>query len=107
MNREGSVDRCPFSQAALPPPADGYGESDCPRCHAQLWHLCLKAGPMFYVRRAGETIYDLMASLAVSRPRFVAEELESCFRDANESDVIELLRELEESGVLPNHVERI
>src|SRR5947208_10291664 len=97
MKRDGSINHCPVCRATLPAPPSNYGETHCPRCDSQLWHLGLPSGPAFFVRRAGERIYDLMASLADSRDGFTAEHLEAILSDADPLDVVELLTELEDS----------
>jgi hypothetical protein len=48
------------------------------------------------MRRSGESIYDLMASLADSGDGFTAEHLEFILTDADPLDVVELLTELED-----------
>src|SRR5439155_24946167 len=91
MKRNGSRGHCPFCRTALPAPTSAYGGTHCPRCNGQLWNLALASGPAFFLRRAGESIYDLMADLADSRHGFAAECLESCLRDADALDVVEFL----------------
>ncbi len=71
------------------------GEAQCPQCDGQLWHLALGSGPAFFVRRDGESIYDLMADLAAPRHGFSAEELEAILRDADALDMAEFLATLE------------
>ena len=97
MKRDGSFEHCPFCRTALPAPTSIYGESQCPRCDGQLWHLTLASGPAFFVRHAGESIYDLMAELAGPRYGFSAEEVEATLRDADSFDVPEFLATLEDA----------
>ena len=97
MKREGSLEHCPFCRTALPTPSSIYGETNCPQCDGQLWHLGLASGPTFFVRRAGESIYDLMADLAGSRYGFNAEEVEFTLRDPDALDVAEFLATLEDA----------
>jgi len=95
MKRDASLERCPVCRAMLPVPTSTYGETHCPRCSGQLWHLALASGQTFFVRRPGESIYELMTDLAESRPGFTAEHLEAILRDADPLEVVELLTELE------------
>ncbi len=97
MKREGSLQRCPVCRATLAMPTSLYGETGCPRCSGQLWHLALAAGQTFFVRRPGESIYELMAGLADPRPGFTAEDLEGILRGADPLDVVELLTGLEDA----------
>ena len=97
MKREGSLEHCPFCRATLPAPTSIYGETECPQCEGQLWHLGLASGPAFFVRRAGESIYDLMASLAGPRYGISAEEVAATLRDADALDVAEFLATLEDA----------
>ena len=99
MNREGSLGHCPFCRTALPEPTTLYGESECLQCNAQLWHLGFASGPTFFVRRAGESICELMVSLADPRYGFTAEDLEGILKDADSLDVVELLAELESNAI--------
>ena len=95
MKRDGSLGHCPVCRTTLPGSTSPYGETHCPRCDGQLWHLALTSGPTFFVRRADESIYDLMAGLADSGHGFTAEHLEAILRDADALDVVELLTHLE------------
>ena len=99
MKRDGSLGSCPLCRAVLPPPTTLYGERECPQCNAQLWHLGFGSGPTFFVRRADESIYDLMVSLANPRHGFTAEDLEGILKDADSLDVVELLAELEGNAI--------
>lgn len=97
MKRDASVGYCPFCRTPLPSIASSYGEAHCPRCDGRLWHLGLASGPTFFVRRAGESIYDLMASVGSSRHGFTAEDVKAILRDADAGDVAELLATLEDA----------
>lgn len=96
MKRDGAIDHCPACGTALPTPTALYGETHCPRCDGQLWHLALPSGPTFFVRRPGESIYDLMADVADSRHRLNAKNLEASLRQADAIDLAELFAQLED-----------
>ena len=96
MKPNGSRQLCPACQAALSAPPHACGETHCPRCNAWLWHLGLASGPTFFVRRSGETIYDLMADLTSPGRRLSASEIERTLRNADSIDVMEFLAGLEE-----------
>jgi len=95
MKRDGTLGHCPICRATLPLPRDVYGETRCPRCSAQLWHLVFTSGPTFFVRHAGKTIYDLLA--AVAGDGFCATEIERILRDADSLDIAEFLSEIEDA----------
>ena len=95
MKREGSLEHCSVCRAALSAPIAAYGHTHCPRCNGQLWHLALPSGTTFFARHAGESIYDLMASLSDSRHGFTAADLEATLRNADSVDVVEFLAQLE------------
>jgi len=57
--------------------------------------LTFRSGPTFFVRRAGESIYDLMAGLAGSRDGNTVQDLEASLRDADSLDIAEFLAEIE------------
>jgi hypothetical protein len=95
MERDGSLQRCPVCRTTLPTPQRAYGESHCHRCEARLWHLALPSGTIFFVQRAGENIYDLMAGLGNAGA--TGEDLEAILKDADSLDVAELLMDLEEA----------
>ena len=97
MKHDGSLEHCPFCRTALPAPASAYGEAQCPQCEGQLWYLGLASGSTFFIRRAAESIYDLMASLAGPRYGFTAQDLEITLRDADSLDVVEFVATLEDA----------
>ncbi len=97
MKREGLLEHCPVCRTTLAMPTGTYGETHCPRCSGQLWHLALTSGQTFFVRRSGESIYELMAGLADSRHGLTAKHLEAILRDADPLEVVELLTELEDA----------
>ena len=99
MKRDGSLGHCPSCRTVLPAPATFYGGSQCPQCDAQLWYLGFASGPTFFVRRAGESVYELMVSLANHGYGFTAEDLEGILKDADSLDVVELLAELESNAI--------
>ncbi|HKQ38335.1 MAG TPA: hypothetical protein VJ063_09670 [Verrucomicrobiae bacterium] len=85
----------PGCRTILPTPTSGYGETQCPRCEGQLWHLALVAGPPFFVRRPSDTIYDLMAAVADPSRELTAAHMETLLKDADSFDVVELLSDFE------------
>jgi len=95
MKCEVSLEHCPVCRTALPVPTSTYGGTHCPRCNGQLWHLALASSPTFFVRRSGESIYDLMASLVDSHQGITAEGLEAFLRDADSLDAVEFLTTFE------------
>jgi hypothetical protein len=97
MKQHCSIGQCPVCRTSLPAPTSSYGESRCPRCSGELWHLALPSGPTFFVRRTGESIYDLMADLGASHDGFTAKQLEATLRDADPLDVAEVLQCLEDA----------
>ena len=98
MKRDGSLEHCPGCRATLSVPKQVYGETRCPRCSCQLWHLTLASGMTLFVRRPGETIYDLLADLAGSRHGLTAADIERTLKDADSLDVSEFLLELEDAA---------
>jgi hypothetical protein len=97
MKRHCSIGHCPVCRTTLAATTSSYGESHCPRCDGQLWYLALPSGAAFCVRRADESIYDLMADLGASQDGFTAEHLEATLRDADPLDVAEVLQCLEDA----------
>jgi len=95
MKRDGTIGQCPVCRATLPSPKDICGETRCPRCSGQLWHLVFASDPAFFVQHTGETIYDLLA--AVAGDGFSAAEIESVLRDADALDMAEFLSEIEDT----------
>jgi hypothetical protein len=95
---DSALEHCPICRSILPVPKDIYGETRCPRCSCELWHLLVGSGPSFFVRRSGETIYDLLADLADARHRFTAADVERTLCDADPLDVAEFLSELEDAA---------
>jgi len=96
VKRDAAIDHCPVCRAALPAPTTSHGETHCPRCDAQLWHLVLPSSLAFFVRRPGESIYDLMAAVADPSHGFTADDLKAVLRHADSLDVAELFAHLED-----------
>src|SRR5258708_17919201 len=101
MKRAGVIHHCPVCGAALPAPITSHGETRCPRCDAELWHLDLPSGPAFFVRRPGESIYDLMAAIADPSRGFTSDDLKAALKNADSLDIVEFFTELEEGLRLP------
>ena|SRR5256885_4455959 len=96
MKFNGTNGQCPVCRTTLPVPKDDYGETRCPRCSAKLWHLAFASGPAFFLRKTGETIYDLLAGIAGHG--LSAAEIERIFRDADPLDVAEFLSKIEDAA---------
>jgi len=95
MKRDGAIDHCPVCRAALSAPIRSHGETHCPRCEAQLWHMAFPSGPAFFVRRPGENIYDVMAATAEPSHGLTPEILQPAFKDADAFDIAEIFADLE------------
>src|SRR4030088_2753082 len=96
----GKRNRCPFCHAALwVPDSQPLGSKRCPRCGADLWVV----GQWFFLRKSGQSLYDLLAELVgqqwldvAGRP-LSARDFERMLKNADSLDVVELVMELEES----------
>jgi hypothetical protein len=89
--------RCPACRAALAAPAtELVGERRCPRCSADLWVVVFSHGPVFFPRRPGESLADLLVALGGPALGACASELEATMRGADHFDIVELLWEVEE-----------
>src|SRR5262245_53208045 len=98
MGVTGARGRCPACRAALGvPTAELLGERRCPRCSADLWVVAFSRGPVFFPRRPGESVADLLADLGGAALGSSAGELEAALRGADPFDVAELLWEVEEA----------
>jgi hypothetical protein len=98
MARNGLLNRCPVCRAALwaevgPP----LGHKRCPRCGAELWVVVFSEGPVFFPRRPGESLYDLLAAVAGPQLGLSASEIEAALKDADSFDVVEFVSEVEEA----------
>ena len=97
MGVTGARGRCPACRAALGvPAAELLGEQRCPRCDADLWVVSFSRGPVFFPRRPGESVADLLASLGGPALGSCVGELEAALQGADHFDVVELLWEVEE-----------
>ncbi len=93
----GACGRCPACRAALATTAaELLGERRCPRCGADLWVLAFSRGPVFFPRRPGQSLAELLAALAGPELGAGASELEATMQGADHFDVVELLWEVEE-----------
>jgi hypothetical protein len=98
MALPGVHDRCPVCGAALWASArEALGRRGCPRCGADLWVLGFSAGPVFLLRRPGESLADVLAALAGPRLGASAKEIEAAMRHADSLDLVELVLEVEEA----------
>ena len=71
-------------------------ERRCPRCSADLWVVAFSRGPVFFPRRPGESVADLLVALGGPALGSSASELEAALQGADHFDVVELLWEVEE-----------
>ena len=93
----GARGRCPACRAALAAPAtELVGERRCPRCSADLWVVAFSHGPVFFPRRPGESLADLLVALSGPALGACASELKAAMRGADHFDLVELLWEVEE-----------
>jgi hypothetical protein len=96
MTPGGTRNGCPVCRAALSAPADTpFGPARCPRCGGELWFVVFSVGPVFFIRRPGESVYHLLAGLAWPEGGRTAEQAEEVFRAADSLDVVEMLMEVE------------
>jgi hypothetical protein len=90
--------RCPLCDAALwASPSEPFGCKRCPRCGADLYVLVFSKGPVFFLARPGQTLYDLLAALMEQRLGVSADEMETALRSADSLDLVELVMEVEEA----------
>lgn len=94
----GARGRCPACGAALSAPVEELlGERQCPRCSADLWVLSFSRGPVFFPRRPGESLAELLAALAGPALSIGASELPAFVQGADHFDLVEMLWEVEEA----------
>src|SRR5260370_29878848 len=97
MTVTGARGRCPACRAALAAPTtELVGERRCPRCSADLWVVAFSDGRVFFPRRPGESLADLLVALGGAALGACASELEAAMRGADHFDMVELLWEVEE-----------
>jgi ribosomal protein S27AE len=97
MGVTGARGRCPACGAALGVPADQLlGERRCPRCSADLWMLAFSRGPVFFPRRPGESLSELLVALAGPALGATGSELEAALQGVDHFDLVELLCEVED-----------
>ncbi|HJZ57062.1 MAG TPA: hypothetical protein VKE74_18980 [Gemmataceae bacterium] len=90
--------RCPVCRAALwAPDSETIGRRDCPRCGAELWALVGSDGPMFFLRRPGESECCFLAALVGRLDGVSAEEMEVGLKTADRLDLVEIVMEVEEA----------
>lgn len=93
----GARECCPACRAALwLPHSELLGERRCPRCGADLWVVVFSRGPVFFPRRPGESLADLLAALGGPALDTCASELEAVLQGADYFDVVEILWEVEQ-----------
>ena len=100
MALSGAHNACPVCQAALAAsPSEPIAERHCPRCQAGLWALFPPSGPVFFVRRPGQSCADFIAALAGPELRISGRDVASLLASADPLDVVEFLAELESAAV--------
>jgi hypothetical protein len=96
----GAYNACPVCQAALAAsPSEPIAERHCPRCQAGLWALVPPSGPVFFVRRPGQSCADFIAALAVPALGMSARQVASVLAGADSLDLVEFLAELQSAAV--------
>jgi len=94
----GARGACHACRARLWAPASELlGKHRCPRCGADLWVLVFSRGPVFFPRREGESLAELLLALGGPQVGKDASELEAGLGGADHFDLVEVLWEVEES----------
>lgn len=87
---------CPACRTALAAePSGTVAECRCPRCEAGLWALALPSGPVFFVRRPGQSAAEFVAALAGPGLGASAEDVVTFLRGADALDMAEFMEGLE------------
>jgi hypothetical protein len=87
---------CPLCRTGLAAESpDPVAERRCPRCEADLWVLAMPSGPVFFVRRSGQSAAEFIAMLAGPTLGASAAGIASFLRDADGLDLVEFMAELE------------
>ena len=85
---------CPICRTALAGlHSELIAEARCPRCEADLWALALNAGPVFLVRRPGQSAAEFINALTVLA--LSESDIVSSLRGADSLDLIEFTVEIE------------
>src|SRR5262245_17006363 len=88
----GARGRCPVCAAALwAADSELVGRRDCPRCGAELWVLVFSRGPVFFPRRPGESLGDLLSALGAPGVGAGDGEFEAVLSGLDSLDIVELL----------------
>ena len=97
----GAQSRCPLCGASLfTADCSPLDERQCPRCGAKLWVISFSDGPTCFVRRPGETKYELLASFAGSDGVLNPSDIEAAIKKMDSLDFVEFLLELEENSAI-------
>lgn len=97
MGVMGARGGCPVCRAPLwAPPSEFLGDKRCPRCSAELWAAEFSRGPVFFLRRPGESLADFLALMMGPVFGVGANEIEAALQGADSFDKVEMLGELEE-----------
>jgi hypothetical protein len=90
--------RCPLCRAALWAPAPvAIDSKTCPRCGADLWVLEGREGPMFFVRRPGQSRYGFLAALLAPLHGLSTDEMEALLKGADSLDLVEMVLDVEDA----------
>jgi hypothetical protein len=101
MATNGARDGCPFCRTPLAAgPSEPIAERQCPRCEAGLWALALPSGPVFFVRRPGQSAAEFLAVLGGPSFGASAHDIDSLLRSADSLDIVEFLQELDAASEL-------
>ena len=99
---------CPVCRTALAAVrSEAIAEEQCPRCQADLWAVAFPSGPVFFVRRPGQSAAEFIEALAGRGLGLSQPEIVSCWQGADSLDLVELMMEIEmaweQRKVWPEH----
>lgn len=96
MGSPTTPNKCPVCGAALwAPTLPSIGEKQCPRCRSDLCYLVFSVGPIFFVRKPGQSLVQLISELAAPALDLSVEELESLIRRADSLELVEIVIQIE------------
>jgi hypothetical protein len=96
MHLTGQREGCPACRTALAGlHSEAIAEEQCPRCEADLWALALPSGPVFFIRRPGQTAAEFIDALAGPGLCLSDPDIVSSLQSADSLDLVELMVEFE------------
>ena len=96
MSPTGQREGCPACRTALAGlHSEAIAEEQCPRCEADLWALALPSGPVFFVRRPGQSAAEFLDALVGPGLGLSHADLVSSLQGADSLDLVELMVEIE------------